>query len=231
MAKIRDSKGRPDENSGYVRVVGSISLGQLLSRVQATVIRNGNELEKMLKEQCPYYSATLTIEEILRNIDSGIIDKEDPLQVFFAYKHATEGEKSIVGDVIVVDHSEKIVHVIELKDGDTFDTKKVSGELASLSVLSKALGDKLGYAAKTHFCAFNQPDKNAIIHGAKSRLDKDMAMTGAELSELLGVDYVKIKETRREDQNENFNYLIEQMYQIPEVRAKIDQLIIGGENE
>ena len=47
MPKISESKGRPDENSGYARLFGNQQLGQLLSRVQATVIRTGNALEKI----------------------------------------------------------------------------------------------------------------------------------------------------------------------------------------
>ena len=50
--KIRDMIGRRDGNSGYTRVFENGALGQLLSRVQATVISNGNELEKLLIERC-----------------------------------------------------------------------------------------------------------------------------------------------------------------------------------
>jgi hypothetical protein len=211
--------------------VGSVALGQLLSRVQATVIRNGNELERMLKEQCPYYSATVRMEDVTKKINEGLIDKENILQVFFAYKHETEGEKSIIGNIIVVDHEDKIVHIVKVKDGDTFDTKKISGELVSLRTLSEALGRNLGYTARYHFCAFNQPDKAAIIFGAKGRLNEETAMTGSELSELIGVDYESIREVRKEDRKDNFDYLIEQMFAIPEVRAKIDLLLTEEQND
>lgn len=51
MSKIRNAKGREDGNSGYTRVVGNAQLGRLLSRVQATVISNGNELERLITER------------------------------------------------------------------------------------------------------------------------------------------------------------------------------------
>lgn len=38
--KIKNAKGRRDGNSGYTRTLGNEKLGQLISRVQATVISN-----------------------------------------------------------------------------------------------------------------------------------------------------------------------------------------------
>lgn len=145
MAKISESKGRGNENSGYVRVVGSPALGQLLSRVQATVIRNGNELEHILKQQCPYYSVVAKLGDIPDQLDSS-----KQVQVFFSYKHERVGETSIVGDVTVVDHSQKVVHTVELKDGDTFDTKKSSGELESITIL-EGFGNKAELRRKSAF--------------------------------------------------------------------------------
>lgn len=220
MAKISESAGRRDENSGYVRVVGSPALGHLLSRIQATVIRNGNELERILKQQCPYHSA----EAILGDIPA-LLDENQMLQVFFSYKHKRDGATSIVGDVTVVDHTNQIVHVVELKDGDTFDTKKASGELTSINILAEALAKKLGYSAQVRFCAFNQNSREAIVIGAKGRFDKETAMTGSELCQLIGVDYNKIRLLRKADEAENFDYLLAELLAIPEVRRRIEELL------
>ena len=46
--KISNAKGRNDNNSGYSRVFGNQALGKLVSKVQATVISNGSELERMI---------------------------------------------------------------------------------------------------------------------------------------------------------------------------------------
>ena len=70
MARIADSKGRDDENSGYTRLLGLPQLGQLVSRIHATVIRNGNELEQMLA-QLPVADLTITdppIESIIAEL-------------------------------------------------------------------------------------------------------------------------------------------------------------------
>jgi hypothetical protein len=53
MARIKDTKGRKDEDSGSVRLLGSARLGLLISRLHATVIRTGNELERMLESATP----------------------------------------------------------------------------------------------------------------------------------------------------------------------------------
>jgi len=225
LAKISESKGRGDANSGYVRVVGSAALGQLLSRIQATVVRNGNELERILKQQCPYYSVEAKLGDVHNPLDAS-----KQVQVFFSYKHERVGETSIVGDVTVVDHVQQIVHIVELKDGDTFDTKKASGELASITALADALAKKLNYTAKAHFCAFNQDNKEAIVAGAKGRFGLETAMTGAELCALIGVDYGSIRQMRKRDETENFDFLMEQLLAIPEVKRKIEELL-GERND
>ncbi len=225
MAKISESKGRGNENSGYMRVVGSAALGQLLSRIQVTVIRNGNELEHILKQQCPFYSVGAKLGAI-----PNLLDASKQVQVFFSYKHERIGETSIVGDVTVVDHSQKVVHIVELKDGDTFDTKKSSGELESITILAKALATKLNYAARVHFCAFNQDDKDAIVAGAKGRFGLETAMTGAELCDLIGVNYGQVRELRKADEAENFDFLMGQLLAIPEVKRKIEELL-GKRND
>ena len=236
MAKISQSRGRPDENSGYVRVLGSPELGRLLSRVQATVIRNGNELERLLKEHCPYYSADVQLEDMFlgqnrvaeETIALQIAEESNrsptPVQAFFTYRVEEEG-KGIVADVIIVDHPNKIVHVVELKDGDTFDTKKASGELISLTSIARLLGGRLGYQPQAHFCAFNQPDKAAIVAGAKGRFGPDVAMTGPELCELLGVDYAAIRQIRKADEADNLEFFLTELLAIPDIRARIKAIL------
>lgn len=49
--KIRNQKGRRDGNSAYARVFNNSDLGDLISKIQATVISNGNELEKIILSQ------------------------------------------------------------------------------------------------------------------------------------------------------------------------------------
>ncbi len=167
MAKISESKGRDNENSGYVRVVGLPALGQLLSRIQATVIRNGNELEHILKQQCPHYSVEAKLGDIPDLLDGG-----KQIQVFFSYKHERVGETSIVGDVTVVDHKRRIVHIVELKDGDTFHTKKSSGELASITILANAWQKNWAMQLRRIFAASTKITKRQSAQGRKADLTR-----------------------------------------------------------
>ena len=49
-----------------------------------------------------------------------------PNHVFFGYRLKRPNDWDIEGDVVILDHVGKAVLVIELKDGDTFDTKKAN---------------------------------------------------------------------------------------------------------
>jgi len=53
MALIRNAKGRRKEQSpsGYTRLFGDAELGNLLNRVQGTVISAGSVLEKLIVER------------------------------------------------------------------------------------------------------------------------------------------------------------------------------------
>ncbi len=219
MPKISDSKGRPDENSGYARLFGNQQLGQLMSRVQATVIRTGNELEHLIEKETP---------DRLKADLGNILAKQKPkanIQVNFQAKMppsgGSRGEKA---DIVVVDHSHTRAMVIELKDGDTFDTKKSSGELESMTTFAKWLEGKMGYQTSFYFCSFNQDDKQAIVSGAKGRFDVSHAMTGRELCELLSIDYDSLREKRRKEQPENLRYFISELLRIGEVRRIIKEL-------
>lgn len=183
MPKIADSKGRPDENSGYSRLFGNQQLGQLISRVQATVIRTGNELEYLLERETPDLLKT-SLDVVL----SGMISISDIQVVFQAKMPATGKDRGEKADIVIFEHEKKRASVIELKDGDTFDTKKSSGELESMTKFATWLAGKTGYQTTFYFCSFNQHDKQAIVYGAKGRFDISHAMTGRELCGLLSID-------------------------------------------
>jgi hypothetical protein len=117
-----------------------------------------------------------------------------------------------------IDHGNGSCKVIEVKDGDTFDTKKASGELESLKRFAAEISQQIGYASTYHFCSFNQPDKNAIVRGAKGRFSIEEVMTGRELCELLGISFDHIIEYRILEQQENLSYLLNRLLDIDEVR-------------
>ncbi|MBI2331192.1 MAG: hypothetical protein HYU84_03335 [Chloroflexi bacterium] len=216
MAKIIESKGRADENSGYSRLFGNQALGQLISRVQATVIRTGNELEKLLKGEVPSDRVS-TMDGVVRGFR--ISNNEIIFQAAMPRVADAPGAKA---DIVIVDHNARKLYLVELKDGDTFDTKKAAGELASMQKMATWLEEQvIGYQASIHFCSFNQDDKEAIVKGAKGRFSTANAMTGVELCILLGIDYDKLRKKREEEQPENLKYFVSELLKIPQVVALI----------
>lgn len=111
MPFIKDTKGRTDENSGYRRLFGNAELGQLFSRIHATVIRSGNELETILWAHTPYQST----QELLLSASSG----QDVEVIFRPTLPRSDTSTAIVSDFLVVDHQMRTAKVIEIKDGDT----------------------------------------------------------------------------------------------------------------
>ncbi|MCL6543183.1 MAG: hypothetical protein K6T87_21745 [Roseiflexus sp.] len=223
MARISDSKGRSDTNSGYARLFGNQRLGQLLSRVHATVIRTGNELEHIIQEETPAHLKT-SLDAILSN--QGELLPKSGLQVVFQCRMPGEsGQPGGTVDVAVFDHSNQKISVIELKDGDTFDTKKSSGELESMKKFAQWISHKTGYSADYYFCSFNQDDKEAIVRGAKSRFDIKHAMTGRELCIILEIEYDTLREKRQNQQAENLDYFLTELLKISEIRHAVEGLL------
>ena len=221
MAKIADTKGRADENSGYVRLLGIKAVGLLISRLHATVIRTGNELERLLEDATPSNLKT-TLPQAIRSARSAAAAS---LQVVFSPKIRKRGSShGITGDIVIFDHRGNSIRVIEVKDGDTFDTKKASGELESMHQSASALEQETGYIAAIYLCSFNQPSKEAIVMGAKGRFSPEQVMTGRELCAILGIDYDVFVGRRRSEQAENLDYFLDQLASIPEVRERLRRI-------
>jgi len=66
-------------------------------------------------------------------------------------------------------------------------------------------------------CSFNAPSKEAIYHGLKHKFPLDELMTGKELCDLLGIDYDEILDIRKQDQEDNIDYFVESLKNIPEI--------------
>jgi hypothetical protein len=222
MARIADSKGREDDNSGYTRLLGLPELGQLLSRVHATVIRNGNELELMLAERCAFRATGLA-----QRLNGAFSLFAPPLEAFFGEAlHVSDSDHMVAADIVILNHAAREVRVVEVKEGDVFDTKKVEGELASLQPLAVFLGARLGYRPQFQLCCFHQEDKAAILRGLKGRFQADQIMTGRELCALLGVSYEEIRRQREADVRANQLFLIQELWAIPQLRAAFEECMV-----
>jgi hypothetical protein len=211
MALIKDAKGRREDEtpSGYERLFGNRKLGMLISKLHSTVISTGNELEHILASRL-----TNTAGISIQNINKAG-------RIFIGAKAGHD----LNADCVI--RRDGKVWLIEIKDGDTFDTKKIAGELESLK-LAKAELIKQGILERNiliHFCSFYAADHAQIEKGAKGLLAADMAMTGRELCELLSLNFDKIVEERKKHQKENVTYFISELLKIPEIIALIKSLL------
>ena len=212
MALISKAKGRGEDEtpSGYERLFGNRQLGMLISKVHATSIRQGTELEKFLASKLPENT----------NIAIAKINKNE--RVFKGAKTDSTGKKHKLEIDCVIKTKDKIM-LIEIKDGDTFDTKKVAGEVESLnfardyiSNLMKISRDRISM----HYCSFNARDHEQIEKGSKGLLGECKAMTGKELCDIFGLDFNKIVQERKTDQKENMEFFINELKKISEIHSK-----------
>lgn len=217
--KIANAKGRRDGSSGYTRVLGNSELGQLISRVQSTVISNGSELERII----------VRMTNTINDLDVFIDNVTDGLQadgVFLCQKKVLKksryAQAGIEPDLLVfVVERRRACKVIELKDGDMFDTKKSEGEKQHLEQFSTSFGARIPFVTDYYICSFNQEDKQHIREGFKNRFEIEHIMTGRELCEILSINYDAILEQRRRDMQENLDYFVDQLLGIEEVRELI----------
>lgn len=222
MSRIENATGRTDGNSGYTRAVGSEELGRLLSKVQATVIANGNELERLVAERCKLIN---DIDDFIKKAAIGEVANGVYLCLKKVFKKSAvyaPDVKGIEPDMLVfVLEKPGTCNIIELKDGDAFDTKKSLGEKEHLEKFSTILGAKIPFTTPCFICSFNQEDKSVIHQGFKGVFAPENILTGRELCKILKIDYEEIITIRRRDSAENLRYFIQEMMKIPEVRQEV----------
>lgn len=222
MALIREARGRRKEQSpsGYSRLFGNSELGNLLSRVQGTVISAGSELEKLIIERC----------KLIKDFDKFITNLDDRSSgIFVATKRQIKASKIIKSkfepDLLAFDLVKRVCYVIEVKDGDQFDTKKAEGERVTLHNFVNEVSPILPFSFKVIMSSFNARDKNEIYAGLKHKFPKDELATGKELCQLLDIDYSGIVMVRQQDNGENPEYLVDEIIKIPEIRQLIEKKI------
>jgi hypothetical protein len=127
MALIKDSKsGRKD--GGYSRIFGNEEIGALFSKVHATSIRMGNELEKIINSH-----SYLMEEKEFENFIFDNLNINTKAKFVITKKLIKKLAKFIEcakePDYCILILLKKQAFIIELKDGDTFDTKKLQVKL------------------------------------------------------------------------------------------------------
>ena len=221
---VRIDKGKPGRrDGGYSRMFDDPDLGALISRVHATSIRAGNELEHIIQRQ------TEANRTLITDLDAFLANGVDG--VFIAGKQTIRRSQRINFPgaepdylVFVRKGARRLCYVVELKDGDQFDTKKSSGEVDSLTNFSTSVGSTLPYETAIRICSFNQDDKEAIVAGFKRTVDSSLVWTGGEFCELLGLDYDAILAERRSDAEANRRFFVQELCRIASVRSILREL-------
>ena len=220
MARIRNA--RPKNQSGaYERLFGNAELGALASKIQSAVISSGSQLEAMIADSVPNID---DLDAFLRQdvMEEGVcLVRKREIQ-----RSATLTLRSPVPDFMVFRRrdGEQMCHIVELKDGHVFDTKKARAEHQAMHEFIERNARHIQYPYRTHFCAFNQDDRQVIWDGFKQRIAFDEAMTGREFCNLLEIDHDDIVRRRQEDCDDNVEYFVEELFQIEPVRWQLRQL-------
>ena len=215
---IKDSfPGRKD--GGYTRLFDNEEIGSLLSAIQASVIRSGNNLQSIIE----VHSQHLTDIDFEAFSSGKLINGKylftanlikNKLKVFINCSHEP--------DFVFVVICDKECFIIEIKDGDTFDTKKSAGEVLHMREFAECFSKTFtDYNVKIRYCMFNQDNKKSIVDGLKKNITLDEAMTGKELCQLLGISYANILEQRKKLAPENVNFFVEKLLEIPIIKEKI----------
>src|ERR1044072_3372060 len=220
--KIKDTKpGRKD--GSYTRLFGNEELGALISRVHAASISSGHELESLILAKSDLFlvQAAEEMEKILLNGEK--FDKKTyliPKKVVKKSKFRSEHEP----DYLILKKETKTLYITELKDGDSFDTKKSAGEAESLRKFKNHISENVPYKTLILVCCFNQKSKEKIIQGFKNRIKPTEDFTGQEFCELIGIDYQAIiKERKDQDQKENIRFFCKELLKIEECRKIIEE--------
>ena len=221
MARLRNaSPGNP--SGAYVRLFDDEALGELASKIQSAVISSGSELERIIRKKAP------NIPDLDAVLEQSIV----PDGVRLAHKRQIQRSRilNLAGsepDFMVFERhgGTQTCHIIELKDGHVFDTKKVDAERRSMHDFITRNARYIPCPVRAHFCAFNQDDKQEIWNGFKKRIDLEEAMTGREFCDLLKIDHDAIVEARRADGPDNVTFLLTELVKIDFVRRRLIDLL------
>lgn len=206
MTRLSDAamKKKHKTSGSYGRLFDDEQIGLVMSDIQSTAIRNGNELEKLIER----YSNPLTNNDacnLINEIESGTIQDGTYLLSKDSYRGTAIAIPNHEPDYIVVqvnDANVKIV-VVEMKDGDDFDTKKSNAELETLTACKYFIENNFEISTDYALCCFNQKSRLNIVRGLKNRFDEEHVMTGNEFCELVGIEYETILNDRKSDANDN----------------------------
>ena len=220
MAKVEKAKAANSTGS-YARVLGVPELGALVSKIHSTSIRNGNQLERMIADRV----------EHVPDLDEFLTGDIMPDGVLLATKKAIKDSETIdfggaEPDFMVFKRrGGQRCHIIELKTGHVFDTKKAAGERDSMHRFIARAARDIPYRMTSHFCAFFQDDRDAIWNGFKRKIAIAEVMTGRQFCDLLEIDYEEIVRVFDEDAGNNLRYVLQQFVDHAPIEVLAEQVL------
>ena len=221
MARLRNAK--PKNSSGsYERLFDNDALGALASKIHSAVISSGSELEARI---------AASVQNIL-DLDAFLKQEIMSEGVLLARKRQIKRSETLdfsgsEPDFMVFKRRGGVqtCHIVELKDGHVFDTKKAGAERQAMHGFIERNAQHIQYRFQAHFCAFNQDDRHAIWDGFKRRIALKEAMTGREFCDLLEIDYDSIVEARRADGSDNVEFFLSELVKIESIRQRLQRLL------
>jgi hypothetical protein len=219
MALIENAKGRRADQSpsGYTRLFGVPALGNLISRIQAAVISSGSELEQLIWDQ------VVQIDDLDYFLKTTLHSEED--RVFVARKQQIKTCKTIRSeyepDFLAFHPLTRNCYIVEVKDGDQFDTKKAAGERQMLGNFRTDISHSVPYITHVYLCSFNSPSKEEIYRGLKRKFQMAELITGRELCDLFRIDYDSVVKHRQKDQLANLEYIAHELLAIDGIREVV----------
>lgn len=221
MTKI-PKKLKNKSSGSYARLFDNPVLGDLISRVHSGSIQAGNKLEGIIIERV----------EAIDDLDTFLSKEIMPDGVLLATKKQIKNSTRLNAtgsepDFMIFKRREgsQHCHVVELKDGYSFDTKKSEAEHTNLHSFVEKNARRLPYRTFTHFCAFNEESNEVVWKGFKRRISIEEAMTGRQFCELLEIDYDEIVETRTSDTAYNRQLFVTDLLKIDQMRDLIEETL------
>lgn len=222
MALIRNAEPK-SRSKGYDRLFDNCDLGYLISKLQSAIISSGSELEKIITSIVPS----------IPDLDDFLKQERMPEGVFLVRKRqmkksetldCSEGEPDFM--IFRRRDNQQRCHIVELKDGHAFDTKKVKGEKQAMNSFVERNAQHLPYVVSCHFCSFNQNNRDKIVDGFKNKIKLGEVLTGRELCELLEIDYEEIVAQRLKDGSDNLDYFCQELIKIEAVRTCLENRLL-----
>lgn len=222
MSLIKDRKN--NSSGAYERILGNKKLDILISKIHATTISAGSELEKLILSKTNSFVVNdkNDFDRIINN--ERISDENIYLITKKIIKQSKLSNKN-EPDFIVIQFNDKNLNIIELKEGYVFDTKKSEGEFNNLKEFSYFMSSKVSYKTNIFICCFHINDKKQIFDGFKKKVPMENIMTSKTFCDLLGLDYDEIMNIRNIEIKENFKYFIDELIEIPEIKNELKKII------